>query len=273
VLEEIEGADNGKRTPIDPGRAVPTWIPFRTSILLHLNPAELARASVAAQNKPQLLSDGRGFPSFLAYMALNRPDRFEQLQQSLRSVIPAVERVRFDRIQIVKPEPAIIEAVSPGNFSGPVYLDRKQWADSLLFDFQGAPDIPGHMVGEGTLLIVGLLAGLLGPPRPNLVLLDDLDHGLHPKAQRDFVTLLRSFLDQHPELQIVATTHSPYLLDCLKAKEVRLTALNADGSVVCARLDEHPDFEKWKEEMSPGEFWSLVGEKWVRDHEAVGSKQ
>jgi predicted ATPase len=151
---------------------------------------------------------------------------------------------------------------------GPFY----SWADSLIFDFEGAPDIPGQLASEGTLLVLGLLTAFVGPVPASLILLDDLDHGLHPRAQKDFVALLRKLLEENPTLQVVATTHSPYLLDHLAPAEVRLTALRPDGSVACARLDEHPEFEKWKEEMTPGEFWSLVGEKWVRDREPVESR-
>jgi len=79
------------------------------------------------------------------------------------------------------------------------------------------------------------------------------------------VGLLRGILDQNPELQIVATTHSPYLVDCLRPEEVRLTTLGDDGTVSCGSLVEHPEFEKWKDEMLPGEMWSLFGEKWVAD--------
>jgi predicted ATPase len=227
---------------------------MRHSVLLRLNPARLAEPSAARDPKLPLDPDGEGMPSYLAYMSLNRPHDFARLQESLRAVIPSVEGVRFDRVR-AKPKPG-----------------GESWEDSLLFDFKGAPNIPGNLASEGTLLVLGLLSAFMGRPSPNLVLLDDLDHGLHPKAQRDFMGMLRKLMEQNPNLQIVATTHSPYLLDSLEAKEVRLTALKADGSVACARLDEHPDFEKWKEEMTPGEFWSLVGEKWVRDQQAVESK-
>ena len=36
-----------------------------------------------------------------------------------------------------------------------------------------------------------------------------------------------------------------------------------DGYSVCGRLEDHPQFEKWKDEMAPGELWSLFGEKWL----------
>ncbi|HYH66124.1 MAG TPA: AAA family ATPase, partial [Urbifossiella sp.] len=104
---------------------------------------------------------------------------------------------------------------------------------------------------------------LHAPARPNLVLLDDLDRGLHPKAQRELIGLLRSVLDSDPELQFVATTHSPYLLGSMEPNEVRMTHLNDAGATVCDSLTHHPKFEKWKDEMSAGEMWSLFGEKWV----------
>ena len=72
----------------------------------------------------------------------------------------------------------------------------------------------------------------------------------------------------HPDLQILATTHSPYLLDCMEPNEVRMTVLRDDGATVCAALASHPQFEKWKDEMAPGELWSLFGEKWLVEQEA-----
>ena len=79
------------------------------------------------------------------------------------------------------------------------------------------------------------------------------------------VKLLRKVLDQQPDLQIIATTHSPYLVDTLSPEEVRVTTIQEDGSVACARLDQHPDYPRWKDEYFPGELWSLFGEKWVAE--------
>ena len=189
-------------------------------------------------------ANGRGLASALAFMALNQPDEFQIIQQYLRMVVPSIARVRF--------EPVTDEET---NFFG----------YQILFDFHGARGIPAHLASEGTILVLGLLTALMNKRYLDLVLLDDIDRGLHPKAQREVVGLLRSVLKQTPDLQIVATTHSPYLVDCLRPEEVRLTTLGDDGTVSIASLVEHPDFDKWKDEMAPGEMWSLFGEKWVGD--------
>jgi predicted ATPase len=140
---------------------------------------------------------------------------------------------------------------------------------ALLFDTVGADSLPAQQVSEGTLLVLGLLAALHAPGRPSLVLLDDLDRGLHPRAQKELISLLRGLLETNPDLQILAATHSPYMLDCMETNEVRMTVLRDDGATVCAALASHPKFEKWKDEMAPGEMWSLFGEKWLVEQGAT----
>jgi predicted ATPase len=112
-------------------------------------------------------------------------------------------------------------------------------------------------------MLLGLLTILLGPSRPDLLLLDDIEHGLHPLAQKSLLEFLRKIMERFPNLQVVATAHSPYLLDYLKSEEVRLLTIDPDGYSVCGKLTDHPQFEKWKGEMAPGEMWSLFGEKWL----------
>lgn len=112
-------------------------------------------------------------------------------------------------------------------------------------------------------MVVGLLSVLFGPNSPNVLLLDDLDYALHPKGQMELVGLLRGVLDEFPDLQIIATAHSPYILDKLQWNEVRVTSLKSDGSAICKPLTDHPDFDRWKESMSPGEFWTTFYEDWL----------
>ncbi|WP_437766561.1 ATP-binding protein [Sorangium sp. So ce281] len=136
-------------------------------------------------------------------------------------------------------------------------------------DFKGAPDVPAPLASEGTLLVIGLLTALWMDPKPRLLLLDDIDKALHPRAQEELVAQIRRILDLSPELQVIATSHSPYLLDHFDAEDVLLTTLLPDGSTACAPLADHPDFDRWKNTTRPGEFWSFVGEDWVAQRAAV----
>lgn len=212
------------------------------SVLLRLEASKLVVA-IPTQDPSVMAPDGSGLHIALAGMALNDPDSWQELQLHLRRIIPSIRRLRHTKA--TQREPA-----------------------TLLFDTLGADSLPANQVSEGTLLVLGLLAALHATGRPNLILLDDLDRGLHPKAQKELISLLRGLLETYPDLQLIATTHSPYMLDCMSTHEVRMTYLREDGATICAPLSNHPKFEKWKVEMAPGEMWSMFGEKWLVDSEA-----
>jgi predicted ATPase len=127
---------------------------------------------------------------------------------------------------------------------------------------QGAKGVPAYATSVGTLLSLGLLTILTSKDPPRLVLIEDLESGLHPRALQELIGQLRRIQDQNKDLQIIATSHSPYLLDSFAAEEILLTSLddNGHGQVRC--LADHPDYERWKDLMAPGEFWSSVGESW-----------
>jgi hypothetical protein len=44
---------------------------------------------------------------------------------------------------------------------------------------------------------------------------------------------------------------------------VYVCCLNEKGRPVCKCITEHPKFQKWKDEFSPGEMWSMFGEDWL----------
>jgi len=112
-------------------------------------------------------------------------------------------------------------------------------------------------------LALGLLTKLREPGRPRLFLLDDIDRGLHLGAQVKLVEVLRKLMALDPGLQIVCTTHSPYLLDLFEPAEVRVLALDAERRTHARPLTEHPDFGKWKFGTQTGELWAALGEEWV----------
>lgn len=236
-------------------------------VMLRLEASRLAKPSYSEQKVPRVEWNGYGLASVVGYMAGNQPERFKDLVQTLRRIVPVVEAVRVERAE-VHPPGEVSERVSRG---GPGPGARRVWGEELVFDMRGAPNLPAHAVSEGTLLTLGLLTVLFGPSTPRLVLLDDLDRTLHPQAQKTLVEVIRELLQATPDLQILATSHSPYLLDHLRHDEVRLTTLTPDGEALCAHLSEHPDFERWKELMTPGELWSSVGEQWLTQAGAKGA--
>lgn len=217
-------------------------IPYGPVLRPHYRSSEIARPSITQATPPPVSVEGAGLPSLLGYLKLRDDELFDRVEEHFCHVIPNVKKLRIDRSH------------GGGGAAG----------EQLLFDTSLASKVPADQMSDGTLYILALVVAILGPHRPKTLLIDDIDLRLHPKAQYELVTLLRQFLNEFPDLQIIATSHSPYILDKLAPNEVRVTGLGDDGSVVVARLDEHPSFEQWKASMSPGEFWSHTGEEWLK---------
>lgn len=74
-------------------------------------------------------------------------------------------------------------------------------------------------------------------------IVDDFDHALHPRAQMELVRMIKELLalDDFQDTQIIATTHSPYVLDEVDPSSVIAFALRDDGTVAAKPLSEHPD--------------------------------
>jgi predicted ATPase len=251
TLESKESPGAVEWHPLKNGRVTPR------SVLLRLEAATLARPSYTTAEEPTLGPTGEGLHSALAYLAYNQPDSFRDLQSTLTRIVPAVRGVRLARTPV-----ELVELVPAGGRE--VRYERHNYmTELLLLDTRGAKSVPAQLASEGTLLVLGILTVLYGRDRPELLLLDDVDRGLHPKARLELVAFLRALLETRPDLQLVATTHSPYVLDKVNGEEVRLITLRDDGSAVCGRLRDHPEFERWREEMTPGEFWMMFGEKWL----------
>ena len=234
-----------------------------------LGQAQLFRFDAGLMTQPsahqsyRVTSDGRWLASTLSLMASDQPDQFARLQEMLTRFIPAIVGVRLEKA-------LARHFISGADLKPFERTNQRVDAETIVLDLKDGRSIPARSASEGTLVILGLATVLVNRHRPNLILIDDLDRGLHPLAQRDVIRLLRDVMAQKPDLQIVATTHSPYLVDDLRPEEVRMMTLRDDGTVACGPLVEHPDYPKWKNEFNPGEFWSMFGEKWVADLASEG---
>lgn len=234
----------------------------KSTVLLHLDPAKLAEPSYSEAITPRVEFDGSNLSAALADMAIAVPHDYRQLLERIRAVVPPMQELRLEKTKIKDDE---LEEVERDGETLYREIKRRSVGYRIVLDFLTGGGLGAAQASEGTLLTLGLLTILSGPARPRLVLIDEFERGLHPKALGELVRQIREIQRQFPDLQIVGTTHSPYLVDHFDASEVVITALRDDGSVAVGALNQHPEFDRWKDEMSPGEFWSTVGEDWVRD--------
>ncbi len=235
--------------------------PLRSLTRLRLRHERLSAPSMAAADVPTMSGDGGGLPTLLQHMASLRDGSIEQVEEGLAALVPDFQRVQTTptRLEWFEEEVLTVDGQAlPRRVrkTGPGYR--------LSLVFKGIGAVAAEHTSEGTLMALALLALLLGPQPPQLLMIDDLEQALHPGAQQRLVTLLRAVLAQRPALQILATTHSPDLVDACRPDEVRVMGGSPASGVLARPLSDHPEADKWLKLLRVGEFWSTVGEDWLQ---------
>ncbi|WP_224372844.1 AAA family ATPase [Hyalangium versicolor] len=219
-----------------------------SAVLYRFDARRIADVSFSSEETPSVEHDGFNTAVVLAAMKLEREEAFAQVETELRRIVPSVLRVRVRRVRI--PQGASEATAIVGN--------------KVFLDFKDAADVPAHAASEGTLVTLALLTALCSPTRPRVLLLDDIDQSLHPQAQAQLMRELKNLLVGFPEVQIVATTHSPYILDEMEPSDVLVFAPREEGGVAYRRLSEHPQAAQLKGMLTAGQLWTLDPEsRWV----------
>lgn len=236
---------------------------------LRLDAASLAAAAYSTEEVPRLDKSGGGLASVIADLATRTPEVLAQIADAARAVVPGLLRVRATRAQVERVE---WDHVVVNDRAINVPRTQTYWGHRVVVDMTSGSEIPLSAAGEGTALAVGLMTFLHAADDVGLLLLDDLDRALHPKAQQDLVRVLREVMRQRPDLQVIATTHSPFVLNELEYSEVRLMVLSEDGAALVGPLSDHPDYSRWKDHVKPGELWTSDLEDWLKNRQSEAAE-
>ena len=109
-----------------------------------------------------------------------------------------------------------------------------------------------HQLSDGTLRAIALFTLLLGTEedRPELIVLDEPELGLHPAAITVFADLVK---EASRHCQIILATQSTSLVDCFDPQDV-IAVNTRNGESTFDRLDP-VRLKNWLEEYSIGELW------------------
>jgi predicted ATPase len=237
---------------------------LRHTVYLKLIASNLAEAAYSEEITPRVEFDGSLLAPTLDFLRDEAPDKFQLIEEKLNRIVPNVRKVGIKRAKVPVIRKRLIE-VDGKSIS---YEETQEMTgQEVILDMNTGERIPAHAISEGTMLTLGLLTVLMNPNQPNLVLLDDVEQGLHPQAQRELMTVFKEIIAENPNLQIIFSTHSPYIIDALAPSQVHILNNSKSGFTMSKRLDEHPDVEWAKETLTTGEFWDAEGEDWVLEGE------
>ena len=176
-----------------------------------------------------LRPDGSNLAAFLYLLSKKHENSYTQIQRTVHLAAPF-----FDNF-ILRPL-ALNE--------DKIRLEWRHVGSDAYFD--------AASLSDGTLRFIALTTLLLQPVslRPNLILLDEPELGLHPYA----ITLLASLLKQAAvESQVIIATQSPTLVDHFNPEDV-LVAERVNGATELRRLDGEA-LRVWLEDYSLGQLW------------------
>ncbi len=105
------------------------------------------------------------------------------------------------------------------SFTG-IDVSVNNYGEVELSLMQGQTPIPARVLSEGTLRILGLLALGGAKESPSLLGFEEPENGIHPD-RLDLVVLLLKTLTSD-DTQVIATTHSPTLLDLIPGESLYL---------------------------------------------------
>lgn len=112
------------------------------------------------------------------------------------------------------------------------FLGVEQLGDVIArFVEKDGKRISARSVSDGTLHFLGTLLALRTAKPGSVVLIEEVEAGLHPTRIRLLVNYLEA-VTQELDIQVIATTHSPVVLQWLSEESLRNT-------IVCGRVPEH----------------------------------
>jgi predicted ATPase len=217
----------------------------------------------------QLATWARGIRGyfFLDPIRLRSPSRGEgnELGVHGESLAPFLARLRerdraaFTRVQdrVRKHYPRLVELHPVRRGYGWTYLEvTERWnGETARFN--------ARQVSDGLLRLVAVAAMHELPSVPSVLLLDEIENGLHPHLLGGFVKMLQELVKSRAgATQVILTTHSPITVNfCESADDVLLVTRGKDGNPRCRPLSQTRGFEKLRSHFELGELWYNVGER------------
>ncbi len=139
----------------------------------------------------------------------------------------------------------LLGALTPGVECRFSRLDQRKW--QVWVQTQDA-EVPFSLVSQGTHSVFGWVGALLmrlhetrpdsaarSEEAPALVLIDEIDAHMHPEWQQRLIPTLRKLV---PNLQVVATTHSPLIVSSTQPGEVVRFLRDEQGHLAITTLDD-----------------------------------
>lgn len=170
----------------------------------------------STRNQPEagpqerLSKGGENLPNVIQYLKERYPERLEQIFSLLRQRIPRLER-------------AVTEPMPDGR---------------LLLQIKDAPfeqPVLSNFASDGTMKMLAYLTLLYDPKPPRFICFEEPENFLHPRLLPELAEECRAASEYS---QFLITSHSPLLLNAMRAEEVRVLYRDKQGFTQAVRASD-----------------------------------
>lgn len=199
--------------------------------------AEAIATAVKTSPYPQLGPDGSNLAGVLDALRDSHPERFEELNKEFHRWLPEFDRILFET-----------PAEGKKTFLVRTSVGHHRYRASDL--------------SQGVLFALAFLALAYLPTPPSIVCFEEPDRGIHPRLLIDIRDAMYRLAfpaecgETRQPVQVIATTHSPYLLDLYKdhPEQIVIAHKDQDGAHF-ERLSDKPHVSEMLEGAPLGDIW------------------
>ena len=186
-----------------------------------------ARESMKYSRAIKLASTGENLVLFIENISKYHKDVLYDIIEVMRRIVPGFRKVYVKH-----------------SLDGKLYLSIEEDAN---------PDgFPPTSISDGTIRMLGILSILRDPNPPDLICIEEPENNIHPHLLEVLVDEFRTAAEK---VQVIVTTHSPYLIDKCKPNEVFvIDKLNGESKI--------KDSMKWMEGKLITLTENTLGEQW-----------
>jgi predicted ATPase len=199
--------------------------------------AEAIATAVETSPHPILGSDGSNLASVLDALRDSHPEKFEELNRELHRWMPEFDRILFET-----------PTVGKKTFLVRTKVGHHRYRPSDL--------------SQGVLFALAFLTLAYLPIPPPIVCFEEPDRGIHPRLLIDIrdamyrLAFPEDYGEARKPVQVIATTHSPYLLDLYKEHPEQIVIAHKDeNGGHFERLSERPHINELLEGAPLGDIW------------------
>lgn len=195
-----------------------------------------ARGQPEAGPQERLSKTGDNLPNVVEYLKEQHPEQLDKIFAKLRQRVPRLEKVLAEPM----PDGRLLLQIKDAPFAEPV-LSR--------------------FASDGTLKLLAYMIVLHDPSPPQFIGIEEPENFLHPRLLQELAEECRGAAARS---QLLATTHSPFFLNGLRAEEVRVLYRDDQGFTQSVRAS---DIQGVPEFIAAG---ASLGHLWLEGRFGVG---